>query len=133
MRETIALPLSDPLAVLAYLDRIVSWRDRRRHTVYAVLCDRDDRPLIHEAFRGMLADPPVEFCGRFAQRMAGIVDDRITDGRALFAVTRWGKPAPRAADQRWSWAMAAMFTAADVGSLGCYLVTPSGVAEVPAR
>jgi hypothetical protein len=130
MSDTLRVPLSEPGAVHPYLAEIVRWHDHPRRTVYGVLCDEFDRPLLHQSFPWMPADPPVEFCGRFAGRLAAVVSRRITYGRLLVAVTRLGRRRPLPADRRWSAALQAMCAESEVASLGCCLVTPRRITPV---
>lgn len=124
-------PLCVPGAARAHLDLVVDPADRRRRTLYVVLCDPDVRPVAQAVVDDLPAAVEPATARRVVATFAAVLAHADLDGSLLLGLTRPGQDALTRADRVWADAALDVTRAAGLGLVGVYVLGPASCRVVP--
>jgi hypothetical protein len=114
-----------------HLDVVIGPVERRRWSVWFMLCTLDPRKvLVHIPVNAVPTDPTKAECANTAQLIVDLILHLDIEAGLLVAVTRPGTATVVASDRLWYHAAREACIDGGVPLLGVHLVTPSGQREI---
>jgi hypothetical protein len=122
--------LDQPATIQRHLDRIVGPLDRRSWSAWFILCDVDNRVLVHYPVTDVPAEPAAEDCAHTVGVFADVFSALKFDAGMLVVVTRPGTAGIRASDRQWFRAAHEVCARSGVRLVGVHLMTPDAQREI---
>jgi hypothetical protein len=122
--------LDTPEAIREHLEIALDPEDRSSNGVRFVLCDADNRVMVHCPVDDVPAELDADACAKFVSVFASALAEGDEAGGILVALTRPGSAAVSENDRRWFRATHEVCTANGVRVLGVHLLTPREHREI---
>jgi hypothetical protein len=122
--------LDTPKAIREHLEIALDPEDRRRRGVRFVLCDADNRVMVHCPVDDVPEELAAAECAQFVSVFASALAEGDEAGGILVALTRPGSSTVVDVDRRWFRAVHEVCSANGVRVLGVHLLTPREHREI---
>lgn len=122
--------LDTPEAIREHLEIALDPRDRAQRGVRFVLCDADNRVMVHCPVDDLPEDLEPEDCAHFVSVFASALAEGDEAGGILVAITRPGSATVTDTDRHWFRATHEVCSQTGVRVLGVHLLTPDDHREI---